>query len=233
MDYLNFSKLLWAGKFYAQRNKTAVSLNQFTDDDVADLLDDQMASVEQDTETMSANVNFPSAPSMKSIQEQMASVTVEKGGSSLTSNYAKKSLKIFEYLKFPQTPITYKEMQSFKSLLENNMRSVNLDHFLDVDFDAPLQGDKDYEQYVQDNKFAYSGMVELVMDPNHEVCHIILTEDVENNRKVAWEKLISHYDNETIEKFSLVFYITDGIASVFIELTWVLQRIILLILRPY
>ena len=76
----------------------------------------------------------------------------------------------------------------------------NLEHFLDPNFYPPQIGDKDYEQFLHDDKFVYSVFVELVMNPNHEARYIILTDDVEENGKVAWVKLIGHYDNETIEK---------------------------------
>ena len=206
MDFLQFLKLLRAGRFYTLHYKAVVPWSQFTEDEVADLLDEYMANENGDTDSQMGDqspMKAPPSPSANSVQQNMANLfTAQRSTttSNTSSSYAKKSLKIFEDLKFPPTPITYTQMKSFKTQLKNKMRSVNLKHFLDPNFYPPQIGDKDYEQFLQDNKFVYSVIVELVMNPDHEAHHIILTDDVEDNGKAAWVKLIGHYDNETIEK---------------------------------
>ena len=80
-----------------------VPWNQFNEDDVLDLLDDYLVSVAEE-----AFVHIAKACAQENHMPESVMTTPpikiekESNTTSVTSNYAKKSLKVFEDLKFPQ-----------------------------------------------------------------------------------------------------------------------------------
>ena len=113
--------------------------------------------------------------------------------------FVKKSLKTFENAKFPSVPVTVKAMKEFKINMKNQMRSMDLDHLVNDSYEPPQEGDQGYEKFRVDNKFFFSAVVEILSNPNHPARSWLMTEELENDGRAAYFKLISHYDNETIE----------------------------------
>ena len=109
----------------------------------------------------------------------------------------KNSLKTFENSKFPSVPVTVKE--EFKINMKNQMRSMDLDHLVNDFYVPPKEGESGFEKFRIDNKFFFSAVVEILSNPNHPARSWLMTEEFENDGRAAYYKLISHYDNETIE----------------------------------
>ena len=121
------------------------------------------------------------------------------GGSS-SANFVKKTLKPFKYCKLPPVPVTIKAMEAFKINMTNQMRSMDLDYLLQLDYNPSEVGQPGYKKFKVDNKFFYAAVVEIITNPDHLARIWLLSEDNENNGRVAYFKLIGkYYDNETIE----------------------------------
>ena len=91
-------------------------------------------------------------------------------------------------------------MKAFKINMTNQMRSMDLDHLLKESYIPPDRSEADFEKYFcVDNKFLYSAVVEIMTNPNHPARSWLMTEEIENDGRAAYFKLINHYDNETIE----------------------------------
>jgi len=76
---------------------------------------------------------------------------------------------------------------------------MNLEYLIESNFEAPVKGDNEYDQFLYDSILLYS-VFEQVMNPDHEARHGLFTRDVDNRGDLAYMKLINTYDNETIEK---------------------------------
>ena len=76
---------------------------------------------------------------------------------------------------------------------------MDLDHLVNDSYEPPREGEPGYEKYPIDNKFFFSAVVEILSNPNHPARSWLMTEELENDGRAAYFKLISHYDNETIE----------------------------------
>ena len=120
------------------------------------------------------------------------------GGTGSGGNaFVKNSLKTFENSKFPSVPVTVKE--EFKINMKNQMRSMDLDHLVNDFYVPPKEGESGFEKFRIDNKFFFSAVVEILSNPNHPARSWLMTEELENDGRAAYYKLISHHDNETIE----------------------------------
>ena len=127
-------------------------------------------------------------------------IDIMGGMNSGNSAFVKKSLKTFENSKFPSVPVTVKAMKEFRINMKNQMRSMDLDHLVNVSYVPPSnEGEPGYEKYRIDAKFFFSAVVEILSNLNHPTRSWLMTEELENDGRGAYFKLISHYDNETIE----------------------------------
>ena len=70
------------------------------------------------------------------------------------------------------------------------------DNYQEPDFAINLKG---YLKFIMDNKFFYSVIIDILTDPDHIGRVLIITDELNNNGRGAWQTLLSHYDNEKIE----------------------------------
>ena len=206
-DALQFFSLLKAGDYYVKQRKVdEVPWSTFDEDAVFKLLSDyktmnlerveELERTKLESANQSANdfllgrdsFNPPNNDSLENIM----------GGSS-SASFVKKTLKPFENCKFPSVPVTVKDMKAFKINMTNQLRSMDLDHLLKESYIPPESNEPGFEKYRIDNKFFYSAVVEIMTNPNHPARSWLMTEEIENDGRAAYFKLINHYDNETIE----------------------------------
>ena len=213
-DSLQFLKFLRAAdhtRFLAGpgANKTIV-WNSFTEETTNNMIEDYMELQrikEEETERKRIDASVqasaieivpPGNPDSNNLNQSSTSTKID-----LASNdygFAKKTLKAFSEIKFPPVPVKSKELKSLKISVKNVMRSMNMEHLLDKDYVVPEEDTDPYNKYVVDNKFFFSVVVQMVTDPDHEARMWLLTDDVDNDGHAAWLKLMSHYDDETIEE---------------------------------
>ena len=78
------------------------------------------------------------------------------------TNHPRRTLTIFADLKMPQMPVTVKKMNAFKISFVNNSRSIKLAHMLEPTFTRPIEGEANYDVFLDDNSFIYSAIVKCV-----------------------------------------------------------------------
>ena len=76
---------------------------------------------------------------------------------------------------------------------------MNMDELLDKDYILPEEGEPAYRKFVVQNKFLYSGVIEILNNPDHEARNWILKEEVVNGSIKVYELLLRNYDSEMIQ----------------------------------
>ena len=211
-DALSFLKLLDAADYYAKQQRISVmriQWNTFDEDSTTEMfsafVESEKAKNEQlersrneaSIQAAAATADFPVG--RDSFPPTTDTIDFMGGMSSGGGAFVKKSLKTFENSKFPSFPVTVKAMKEFRINMKNQMRSMDLDHLVNDSYQPPKEGDPGYEKYRIDNKFFFTAVVEILSKPNHPARSWLMTEELENDGRAAYYKLISHYDNETIE----------------------------------
>ena len=211
-DALSFLKLLDAADHYAKLQGISVldiQWRAFTEDSTTLMVSVFVESLKARSEELERSKNEATIQAAANASEfpggrdsfPPTTDTIDFMGnmSSGGSAFVKKSLKTFENSKFPSVPVTVRAMKEFRINMKNQMRSMDLDHLVNDSYQPPNEGDPGYEKYRIDNKFFFSAVVEILSNPNHPARSWLMTEELENDGRAAYYKLISHYDNETIE----------------------------------
>ena len=76
---------------------------------------------------------------------------------------------------------------------------MDLDHLMKESYIPPGKEEVGYEMFRVDNKFFYSAVVETLTNRDHPARNWSMTEEIENDGRSAYFKLVNHYDNQSIE----------------------------------
>ena len=211
-DALSFLKLLDAADHYAKLQGISVldiQWRTFTEDSTTQMVSAFVESLKAKNEELERSRNEATIQAAANASEFQGgrdsfppttdTIDFMGGVGSGGNSFVKKSLKTFENSKFPAVPVTVKAMKEFRINMKNQMRSMDLDHLVNDSYQPPKEGEPGFEKYRIDNKFFFSAVVEILSNPNHPARSWLMTEELENDGRAAYYKLIGHYDNETIE----------------------------------
>ena len=98
----------------------------------------------------------------------------------------------------PQMSVTVKKMNAFKISFINNLRSIKLAHLLTPSFTRPIEGETNYDTFLDDNSFIHSAIVKCIED--HEALSWIDKETLRNDGIESWNTIVKWYDSESIEE---------------------------------
>ena len=212
-DAVSFLKLLDAADYFAKQQEISVvdiQWNTFNEESITRMIAAFVEATRMRKEELETSRNLASIQAAANVSEFPAGWvsfpptndnTIDFMGDSGSGGgaFVKKSLKTFENSKFPSVPVTVKAMKEFKINMKNQMRSMDLDHLVNDSYEPPKEGEQGYDKFRIDNKFFFSAVVEILSNPNHPARSWLMTEELENDGRAAYYKLISHYDDETIE----------------------------------
>ena len=210
-DAISFLKLLTAADYYAKQQRISVveiQWNTFTEESTTRMVSAFVEAAKAKNEELERSKNEASNQSAANASEFPAGrdsfppnteAFGDMMGGSSGATFVKKTLKPFENCKFPTVPVTIKAMTALKIGIKNYMRSMDLDHLLKESYIPPAKGEVGFEKYIIDNKFFDSAVVEIMTNPDHPARNWLMTEEIKNDGRSAYFKLVNHYDNETIE----------------------------------
>ena len=169
-DCLQFMKLLRAADhFKFTRSVLTIPWRTMTEEMILDMIDDRVEiervkiEVEQEARVkQEASVQADLTMSMTSKKSTASDHDViDLTGGDL--GFAKKSLKAFSDMKFPTVPVKSKELKALKIGVKNVMRSMNMEHLVEEDYEPPLPDTPSYKRYSMDNKFFFSVIVQFLL----------------------------------------------------------------------
>ena len=113
-----------------------------------------------------------------------------------SSTGVKRSLAVIEST-MPDKPIKFKEMKNFQMDFKNELRSMDLDHLLDPNYEVSEIGTTARVKYDKDNKFLYSCIVKVTK--NHEAREWLTNHGAHNDGREGWKLIMEQYDTKEVQ----------------------------------
>ena len=191
-DYIELEKIVAAIKFSIYTQKKPVEFLTVTEEEINTLIGSHSRYL-HGVKTLYAPPT-PRTPANSTNIRAVADGNIDSpsdGPSNESINHhTKRNLTNIES-EFPKKPITAKEMKDFKIDFLNEMRSMGLSYLFADDFAEPTNEAR-HKKFLLDSQFAYSALLKVTK--GHEAREWLLSDDLLDDGRASWFKLIDQYD---------------------------------------